>query len=93
MHFKLLSTIYIIYYLGVLVRYYYSPHSIMFGNIKVLVVCIIVGINQLVDGTPVPETTSSVHDSENFAQNLLKCVEEERSQYNDATIMFSGYCR
>ena len=50
----------------------------------------LLGLAILGHASPISVEKSGAQHQEAFAQNLLTCIEEQTSNYNEATKMFSG---
>jgi len=50
----------------------------------------LLGLVILGHASPISDATSGAQNQEVFAQKLLTCIEEQTSNYNEATKMFSG---
>ena len=57
---------------------------------SMLTIVVLLAISILGHASPISDATIGGQDQEVFAQNLLKCIEKQKSNYNEATIMFSG---
>ena len=55
-----------------------------------LAIIFLVAIAVSVKGNPISGAIDGAQAKDEFAKNLVKCVKEKRSSYNEATKMFSG---